>query len=83
MAAPSVLLRRRRSTEPGGRRPKPVPAARRRPSASEQLTGWAFVTPGAAIIILFGAVPIVWSAVMSFQRNNLLTGNTPFVGLHN
>jgi multiple sugar transport system permease protein len=41
------------------------------------------VTPGAAIILLFGAVPIVWSAVMSFQENNLLTGNTPFVGLRN
>jgi len=41
------------------------------------------VTPGAAIILLFGAVPIVWSAVMSFQRNNLLTGNTPYVGLRN
>jgi len=41
------------------------------------------VTPGAAILLLFGAVPIVWSAVMSFQRNNLLTGNTPYVGLRN
>ena len=41
------------------------------------------MTPGAAIILLFGAVPIVWSAVMSFQENNLLTGNTPFVGLRN
>src|SRR6202030_4060245 len=36
-----------------------------------------------AIILLFGAVPIIWSAVMSFQRNNLLTGNTPYVGLRN
>ena len=35
------------------------------------------------IILLFGAAPIVWSAVMSFQRNNLLTGNTPYVGLRN
>jgi multiple sugar transport system permease protein len=83
VAAPSVLLRRRRSAEPGRRRPEPAAAARRRPSASEQFTGWAFVTPGVAIILLFGAVPIVWSAVMSFQRNNLLTGNTPYVGLRN
>ena len=28
-------------------------------------------------------MPIVWSAVMSFQRNNLLTPSTPFVGLSN
>jgi multiple sugar transport system permease protein len=51
--------------------------------ASEQFAGWAFVTPGVAIILLFGAVPIVWSLVMSFQRNNLLTSNTPYVGLRN
>jgi multiple sugar transport system permease protein len=56
---------------------------RRRAAASEQFTGWGFVTPGLAIILLFGLVPIVWSAVMSFQRNNLLTANTPFVGLRN
>jgi multiple sugar transport system permease protein len=56
---------------------------RRRVAASEQFTGWAFVTPGVAVILLFGAVPIVWSAVMSFQHNNLLTPSTPFVGLHN
>jgi multiple sugar transport system permease protein len=36
-----------------------------------------------AIILLFGAVPIVWSAVMSFQKSNLLTPSTPFVGLKN
>ena len=56
---------------------------RRRAVASEHFTGWGFVTPGVAIILLFGLVPIVWSAVMSFQQNNLLTGNTPFVGLRN
>lgn len=56
---------------------------RRRMVASEQFTGWAFVTPGAVIIVLFGAVPIVWSALMSFQRSNLLTPSTPFAGLKN
>jgi multiple sugar transport system permease protein len=60
-------------------RPHPV----RRAVASDHFTGWAFVTPGAAIIILFGAVPIVWSAVMSFQRSNLLSPSTPFVGVAN
>jgi multiple sugar transport system permease protein len=52
-------------------------------TASEQFTGWGFVTPGVAIILLFGLVPIVWSAVMSFQRSNLLTPSTPFVGMRN
>ncbi len=67
-----------------GRRPgRQSRAAPRRLMASEQFAGWAFVTPGLAVILLFGAVPIVWSAVMSFQRNNLLTPSTPFVGLSN
>jgi multiple sugar transport system permease protein len=41
------------------------------------------MTPGVAIILLFGAVPIVWSAVMSFQQVNLLSPSTPYVGLKN
>src|SRR5215472_9880167 len=68
-----------RQPAPGRGRPHPV----RRAVASDHLTGWAFVTPGVAIIVLFGAVPIVWSAVMSFQRNNLLSPSTPFVGIAN
>jgi multiple sugar transport system permease protein len=72
VAASGTLARR-------GRRPGAV----RKVVASEQFSGWAFVTPGAAVILLFGAVPIVWSALMSFQRNNLLSPDTPFVGLAN
>jgi multiple sugar transport system permease protein len=74
VAAPSALLRRR---------PAQAAAVRQRAAPSEHFTGWAFVSPGAAIIVLFGAVPIVWSAVMSFQSNNLLSSSSPFVGLRN
>jgi multiple sugar transport system permease protein len=55
----------------------------KRPRLGEQAAAWAFVTPGVAIIMLFGLVPIVWSAIMSFQRNNLFSPSTPFVGLTN
>jgi multiple sugar transport system permease protein len=55
----------------------------RRALDSEQFNGWAFVTPGVAVILLFGAVPIVWSAVMSFQKSALLGPATPFAGLAN
>jgi multiple sugar transport system permease protein len=41
------------------------------------------VTPGAVVIVLFGVVPIVWSAIMSFQRNSLTSAGTPFAGLAN
>ena len=69
---------------PGRGRPQPGrPGLLRRMLSSEHFTGWAFVTPGVVIIVLFGAVPIVWSAVMSFQSDNLLSPSTPFVGTAN
>ena len=71
---------RRRPGPPG--RPVGARAAGRRVVASQHFAGWAFVTPGVVIILLFGAVPIVWSALMSFQRSTLVPG-TPFVGLKN
>ncbi len=40
------------------------------------------MTPGVAIIMLFGLAPIAWSAVMSFQHDNMLT-NATFTGLSN
>jgi multiple sugar transport system permease protein len=72
----SIIASRRQKRQPARR-------AGARLRASEHVVGWAFVTPGVAVIMLFGVVPIAWSAVMSFQRNNLLTPNTPFVGLSN
>jgi multiple sugar transport system permease protein len=75
VAAPSASLRRRRQSA--------ALRSRRRLARSEHFTGWAFVTPAAAIIVLFGAVPIVWSAIMSFQQNNLLSPSSPYVGLRN
>ena len=69
---------------PGQGRPQADrPGLLRRMVSSEHFTGWAFVTPGVVIIILFGAVPIVWSAVMSFQSDNGLSPSTPFVGTAN
>ncbi len=67
----------------GRRAGRPAAGGRPRVRAREQLAGWAFVTPGAVIIMLFGVVPIIWSAIMSFQQNNLTSPNTPFVGLAN
>ena len=49
---------------------------------SDHAAGWAFAGPAVFLIVLFGVVPIIWSAVMSFQRTNLL--NAPeWVGLAN
>jgi len=49
----------------------------------DQAAAWAFVTPATVIIMLFGVAPIAWSAVLSFQQNNLFSASTPFVGLTN
>jgi multiple sugar transport system permease protein len=49
----------------------------------EQAAAWAFITPGVAVIALFGVAPIVWSAILSFQRSNLFSSASPFVGLSN
>ena len=65
------------------RRPASRGPVRQRVASSEHLTGWAFVTPAVVIIGLFGVAPIVWSALLSFQKNNLLTPDTPFVGTAN
>src|SRR5262249_48747164 len=40
---------------------------------SDTVAGWAFAGPAVILIILFGIIPIVWSALLSFQRTNLLT----------
>jgi multiple sugar transport system permease protein len=54
----------------------------RRVLASDHLAGWAFVAPATVIIAVFGIVPIVWSALISFQRNDLTSPPTG-VGLAN
>jgi multiple sugar transport system permease protein len=54
----------------------------RRITQSDHVVGWAFAFPAVFLIVVFGIVPIAWSALMSFQRNNLLA--TPdWIGLDN
>jgi multiple sugar transport system permease protein len=39
---------------------------------SDHLSGWAFAFPAVFLIFVFGIVPVIWSALLSFQRTNLL-----------
>jgi multiple sugar transport system permease protein len=57
-------------------------ATARRLMTSDHVVGWAFASPAVLLIMLFGLVPIVWSAVLSFQKSNLLAPPT-WVGLAN
>ena len=43
------------------------------PSRPTTRSGWAFAFPAVSLIVLFGIVPIVWSAILSFQQTNLLS----------
>jgi multiple sugar transport system permease protein len=54
----------------------------RRAIRSDHFAGWAFASPAVLLILVFGLVPIVWSAILSFQKTNLLNAPT-WVGLAN
>src|SRR5205809_5403420 len=57
-------------------------ATARRWTTSDHVVGWAFASPAVLLIVIFGLVPIVWSAVLSFQKTNLLAP-PQWVGLDN
>jgi multiple sugar transport system permease protein len=54
----------------------------RRVMTSDHVIGWAFASPAVLLIIVFGLIPIVWSALLSFQKTNLLSP-PQWVGLAN
>src|SRR6478672_10068592 len=49
----------------------------------ESLTGWALVSPAVVLIGVFGLLPVLMSLQLSFQKSDLLTPETPWVGLEN
>ena len=57
-------------------------ASVRRVMTSDHAVGWAFAFPAVLLIIVFGLIPIVWSALLSFQKTNLLSP-AHWVGLAN
>lgn len=67
-------------TEDPARRP---PGALRRLGRSEHATGWALASPGVILIGIFGLLPVLLSLKLSFQKSDLLTPETPWVGTAN
>jgi len=55
----------------------------RRLGHTESLAGWTLVSPAAVVIGIFGLLPVVMSLMLSFQHSDLLTAETPWVGLDN
>ncbi|MEU8225771.1 sugar ABC transporter permease [Kribbella sp. NPDC048915] len=56
-------------------------AARRR-ARGEGATGWAFVSPSVLLILGLSVVPVLWSLLLSFQVNDLVSPSE-WVGLAN
>jgi multiple sugar transport system permease protein len=55
----------------------------RRFGGSETVTGWALVSPATILIGIFGLLPVLMSLQLSFQSSDLLSEETPWVGLDN
>ncbi|MEV6752474.1 sugar ABC transporter permease [Streptomyces sp. NPDC051214] len=62
--------------DPSGRR------ALRRRRRGETATAWAFVSPAVLVILGLSVLPVVWSLLLSFQANDLVTPSR-WVGLDN
>lgn len=55
----------------------------RRVVRSETANGWALISPAIVLIGIFGLLPVLMSLQLSFQQSDLLTPETPWVGLEN
>jgi multiple sugar transport system permease protein len=58
------------------------PGLLRRLAASDNVAGWAFVSPAVILIAVFALIPIGWSLLLSLQANNLIAP-PHYVGLAN
>ena len=76
--ADPVAARTPLDTPTSGRRRRYARLAR-----SEHAVGWAFVTPGDGADRRLRTAADRWSLVLSFQKSDLLTPETPWVGLKN
>ena len=60
-----------------------MPALLRRLSRTDTASGWALVSPAAILIGIFGLLPVLMSLQLSFQKSDLLSDETPWVGIDN
>ena len=60
-----------------------MPAMLRRLSRTDTVSGWALVSPAAILIGIFGLLPVLMSLQLSFQKSDLLSDETPWVGFDN
>jgi multiple sugar transport system permease protein len=61
---------------------RPTPITLNRRGRVETATAWTYLSPAVVVIIGLSIVPVVWSLLLSFQANDLVTPSR-FVGLAN
>ena len=66
--------------EATGRRGTPL---WRRVVRSDHAAGWTLTAPAVFMTALFSIYPVIWSVILSFERKNLLTGETQWIGWAN
>jgi multiple sugar transport system permease protein len=62
--------------------PHELSSYRRRARREESATAWTFISPAVVIILGLSIVPMIWSFLLSFQADNLVTPSR-WVGLDN
>ena len=60
-----------------------MPSLLGRLSRTDTAAGWALASPAAVLIGIFGLLPVLMSLQLSFQKSDLLTPETPWVGTEN
>jgi multiple sugar transport system permease protein len=60
----------------------PITIVQNRRPRRETATAWAFISPAVLVILGLGIVPVLWSLLLSFQANDLVTPSL-WVGLDN
>ena len=60
-----------------------TPSPLRRFLRSDNANVWALTAPGVILIGIFGLLPVLMSLQLSFQKSDLLTPETPWVGTEN
>ncbi|MEV0275686.1 sugar ABC transporter permease [Streptomyces sp. NPDC050610] len=63
-------------------RKRSEPRALRRRRRKESATAWAFITPSVIVILGLSVLPVIWSLLLSFQADDLVTPSR-WVGLEN
>jgi len=50
---------------------------------SDHVAGWTLAGPAIFMMALFSIYPVIWSVILSFQRKNLLSGESQWIGWEN